>query len=101
MSCLQIACRISTLRQAEGISSVCQAAIEDNLNFGNDVEKLERMMLTLNKGKGDDPEIKQLDGTLEKILDIQPDEDPEKARKRLKRIFIQMDDIREKISREH
>ena len=56
-------------------------SMEDNLNFGNDVEKLERMMLTLNKGKGDDPEIKQLDGTLEKILDIQH---PERVKERIK-----------------
>ena len=56
-------------------------AMEDNLNFGNDVEKLERMMQALNKGKGEDPEIKQLDGTLEKILDIQH---PERVKERIK-----------------
>ena len=38
---------------------------------------------------------------VERILDIKPDEDAETSRKRLKRILIQMDDIREKISREH
>src|SRR6187401_2617441 len=42
-----------------------------NLGLGSDVEKLENMMLTLNRSNGDDSEIKQLDGTLEKILDIQ------------------------------
>jgi conjugative transposon TraM protein len=56
-------------------------AMEDNLNFGNDVEKLERMMLSLNKSKYEDPEIKQLDGTLEKILDIQH---PERVKERIK-----------------
>ena len=54
---------------------------EDNLSFGNDVDKLERMMQNLNKGKGEDPEIKQLDGTLEKILDIQH---PERVKERIK-----------------
>ena len=42
-----------------------------NLGLGNDVDKLENMMQALNRSNGDDPEIKQLDGTLEKILDIQ------------------------------
>ena len=52
-----------------------------NLGFGNDVDKLENMMQTLNKSNGDDPEIKQLDGTLEKILDIQH---PERVKDRIK-----------------
>ena len=61
----------SVLNQPEPNLSNKDAMENKNLNFGNDVEKLERMMQTLNKGKGDDPEIRQLDGTLEKILDIQ------------------------------
>ena len=52
-----------------------------NLNFGNDVDKLENMMQTLNRSNSDDPEIKQLDGTLEKILDIQH---PERVKNRIK-----------------
>jgi conjugative transposon TraM protein len=52
-----------------------------NLNFGNDVDKLENMMQTLNRTNGDDPEIKQLDGTLEKILDIQH---PERVKDRIR-----------------
>jgi conjugative transposon TraM protein len=39
------------------------------------------MMQTLNKSNGDDPEIKQLDGALEKILDIQH---PERVKDRIK-----------------
>ena len=62
---------------------------EDNLNFGNDVDKLERMMQTLNKNKVEDPEIKQLDGTLERILDIQH---PERVKERIKK------DIRETVA---
>jgi len=52
-----------------------------NLNFGNDVDKLEAMMQSLNKVNGEDPEIKQLDKTLEKILDIQH---PERVKERIK-----------------
>ena len=52
-----------------------------NLNFGNDVDKLENMMQALSRSNGDDPEIKQLDGTLEKILDIQH---PERVKDRIK-----------------
>jgi len=71
----------SVLNQPEPNLSNKDAMENKNLNFGNDVEKLERMMQTLNKGKGDDPEIKQLDGTLEKILDIQH---PERVKERIK-----------------
>jgi conjugative transposon TraM protein len=51
------------------------------MNFGNDIDKLEAMMQTLNKGNGEDPAIRQLDGTLEKILDIQH---PERLKERSK-----------------
>jgi len=71
----------SVLNQPEPNLSNKDAMENKNLNFGNDVEKLERMMQTLNKGKGDDPEIRQLDGTLEKILDIQH---PERVKERIK-----------------
>ncbi|HEU5164151.1 MAG TPA: conjugative transposon protein TraM [Chitinophagaceae bacterium] len=52
-----------------------------NLNFGNEVDKLEGMMRNLNKANGEDPEIKQLDGTLEKILDVQH---PERVKDRIR-----------------
>ena len=52
-----------------------------NLGLGNDVDKLENMMQALNRSNGDDPEIKQLDGTLEKILDIQH---PERVKDRIR-----------------
>jgi conjugative transposon TraM protein len=61
-----------------------------NLNFGNDVDRLEDMMQTLNKGKGDDPEIKQLDGTLEKILDIQH---PERVKERIKERSVKTKEV--------
>jgi len=52
-----------------------------NLGSGSDVDKLENMMQNLNRSNGDDPAIKQLDGTLEKILDIQH---PERVKDRIK-----------------
>jgi conjugative transposon TraM protein len=52
-----------------------------NLGLGSDVDKLENMMQNLNRSNGDDPEIKQLDGTLEKILDIQH---PERVKDRVR-----------------
>jgi conjugative transposon TraM protein len=39
--------------------------------FSSEVNRLENMMQTMNTGNGEDPEMKQLNGTLEKILDIQ------------------------------
>lgn len=39
--------------------------------FSSEVSRLENMMQTMNTGNGEDPEMKQLNGTLEKILDIQ------------------------------
>lgn len=47
-----------------------------------EVERLEQMMLTMQQGVGEDPEMKQLDGMLEKIIDIQnPGLAQEKLRK--------------------
>jgi conjugative transposon TraM protein len=56
-----------------------------NLNFANEVNKLEGMMRNLNKANGEDPEIKQLDETLEKILDVQH---PERVKDRIRRQSI-------------
>lgn len=47
----------------------------------NDVDRLEQMMQTMNQPDGEDPEMRQLNGMLEKILDIQhPDRVQEKLR---------------------
>jgi conjugative transposon TraM protein len=51
-------------------------------NFGNDMNRLENMMKTMtNDGTENDPEIKQLDNTLDKILDIQH---PERVKERIR-----------------
>ncbi len=42
-----------------------------NNEFSSEVNRLENMMQTMNTGNGEDLEMKQLNGTLEKILDIQ------------------------------
>lgn len=51
-------------------------------SFGSDVDRLENMMnLMNNKGTDKDPEMMQLENTLEKILDIQH---PERVKERIK-----------------
>jgi len=67
--------------QINSKDGVSQEHENTNLDLGNDVDKLEAMMQSLNKSNGDDPEIKQLDKTLEKILDIQH---PERVKERIK-----------------
>jgi len=67
--------------QINSKDDVSQERENTNLDLGNDVDKLEAMMQSLNKSNGDDPEIKQLDKTLEKILDIQH---PERVKERIK-----------------
>lgn len=47
----------------------------------SDIDRLEQMMHSMTKPEGEDPELKQLNGMLEKILDIQhPDRVQEKIR---------------------
>lgn len=47
----------------------------------SDIDRLEKMMHSMSKSEGEDPELKQLNGMLEKILDIQhPDRVQEKIR---------------------
>ncbi|MBN8833716.1 MAG: conjugative transposon protein TraM [Niastella sp. SCN 39-18] len=47
----------------------------------SDVEKLEQMMNTMNQSNGEDPELQQLNGMLDKILDVQ---NPERVQERLR-----------------
>ncbi len=49
--------------------------------FSGEVDRLENMMQVISKTGGDDPEIQQLNGTLEKIMDIQH---PERVKDRIK-----------------
>jgi conjugative transposon TraM protein len=62
-----------------------ETVIEKDKNFdpafSNEVDRLESMMGMMNKTDTEDPEIKQLDNTLNKILDIQH---PERLKDRIK-----------------
>ncbi|HMT97322.1 MAG TPA: conjugative transposon protein TraM [Ferruginibacter sp.] len=52
-----------------------------NDEFSNEVDRLEDMMLTMDKTNTGDPEMQQLNGTLERILDIQH---PQRVKDKLK-----------------
>lgn len=54
--------------------------------FSNEVDRLENMMVTMNKTNTGDPEMQQLNGTLEKILDIQH---PQRVKDKLKEKSLQ------------
>lgn len=72
-------------------ASTSRVASEDNLSTvkpihntsvnSSDIDRLEQMMQGMNQSGGEDPEMKQLNGTLEKILDIQH---PERVREKIK-----------------
>lgn len=54
---------------------------EANEQFSNEVDKLQEMMMQMNDNSQSDPEMEQLNGTLEKILDIQH---PDRVKDKLK-----------------
>ncbi|WP_276502894.1 conjugative transposon protein TraM [Terrimonas pollutisoli] len=54
--------------------------------FSNEVDRLESMMGMMNKTDTDDPEMRQLDNTLNKILDIQH---PERVKDRIREKSLQ------------
>ncbi len=58
---------------------------ESNINTGNssDIDRLEQMMHTMNQPVTGDPEMQQLDGMLDKILDVQH---PERIEEQLKQV---------------
>lgn len=66
--------------KSEDYKNDFQSANTTGMN-GNDVDRLEQMMQTMNQKNGDDPEMQQLNGMLEKILQIQH---PEEAREKIK-----------------
>lgn len=55
-------------------------------DFSTEVSRLENMMQGMNNGNSEDPEIKQLGNTLDKILDIQH---PQRVKDRLKEKSLQ------------
>lgn len=58
--------------------------------FSTEISRLENMMQVMNKTGEDDPEMQQLNGTLEKILDIQH---PQRVMDKLKEKSIQQKDV--------
>lgn len=54
--------------------------------FSGEVDRLENLLLTMSKANTGDPEMDQLNGTLEKILDIQH---PQRIREKLKEKSLQ------------
>jgi conjugative transposon TraM protein len=54
---------------------------DSNEQFSNEVDRLQNMMQQMNGNSGSDPEMEQLNGTLEKILDIQH---PDRVKEKLK-----------------
>ncbi len=58
--------------------------------FSGEVNRLENMMQLMNKTDSEDPEMKQLNGTLEKILDIQH---PQRIKDKLKEKSLQQKEV--------
>lgn len=61
-----------------------------NDEFTNEVDRLENMLLTMDKTNTGDPEMQQLNGTLEKILDIQH---PHRVKDKLKEKSLQQKQV--------
>jgi len=62
----------------------------DDAEFSSQVNKLEDMMTGMSSGNSEDPEIKQLGNTLDKILDIQH---PQRVKERLKEKSLQQKEV--------
>ncbi|MBL7738139.1 MAG: conjugative transposon protein TraM [Chitinophagaceae bacterium] len=58
--------------------------------LSGDMDRLENMMVTMNKTNTGDPEMQQLNGTLEKILDIQH---PQRVKDKLKEKSLQQKQV--------
>lgn len=68
-----------------------------NEEFSSEVDRLEQMLKVNNSSSTDDSEMKQLDGTLDKILDIQH---PQRVKDRLKEKSLQHKDVTYPVSRQ-
>lgn len=63
---------------------------DNNEQFSKDVERMQEMMQMMNDKQEADPEMQQLNGTLEKILDIQH---PQRVKDKLKEKSLQQKDV--------
>lgn len=62
----------------------------ENYELSGDMDRLENMMVTMNKNNTGDPEMQQLNGTLERILDIQH---PQRVKDKLKEKSLQQKQV--------
>jgi conjugative transposon TraM protein len=63
---------------------------DNNEGFSNEVDKLHNMMQVINDKEEADPEMQQLNGTLDKILDIQH---PQRVKDKLKEKSLQQKEV--------
>jgi len=63
---------------------------DNNEQFSKDVDRMQEMMQMMNDKEEIDPEMQQLNGTLEKILDIQH---PQRVKDKLKEKSLQQKDV--------
>jgi conjugative transposon TraM protein len=63
---------------------------DSNEQFSKDVDRMQEMMQMMNDKQEGDPEMQQLNGTLEKILDIQH---PQRIKDKLKEKSLQQKDV--------
>jgi conjugative transposon TraM protein len=80
------------INQPETINNEKSESINTNTDndFSNQVSKLETMMQGMNESGSEDPEMKQLGNTLDKILDIQH---PERVKDKLKEKSLQQKEV--------
>jgi len=64
--------------------------VNQNGEFADEVNRLENMMQVMNKTGDEDPEMKQLSGTLDKILDIQH---PQRVKDKIKEKSLQQKEV--------
>ncbi len=80
----QLMQRINQLQNEMAKPSSYSSPVQPNANFSSEVDRLEQLMQMMSKGSSEDPEMKQLENTLDKIIDIQhPDRVTEKSKDRV------------------
>lgn len=67
----QLMQRINQLQSEMAKPTAYSAPVQPSANFGSEVDRLEQLMQLMSKGNTEDPEMKQLESTLDKIMDIQ------------------------------
>jgi len=67
----QIMQKLKVLQDELNKPAPTEAVVKVDDEFSSELDRLENMLKVSNNGSGDDPEMQQLQGTLDKILDIQ------------------------------